>query len=808
MSLFLKLRPIQNYGKENTMQKRITLSITLCLTLIVLIIPVSASDWTQFQANRENSAFGQGPALKAEPEIAWSQCPGNSGINVPPIVAGNLVYSFTGNGSVYAYNKYSGEAVWTSQAVGSSALQSSTPAYGNGKIFVASNSGDLSALDAKTGEQLWGEHVTDGNFECPVTYSDHRIYVGDGLKGGVSTKYYYCYDENGTLLWKHAHEESAGFLWNGAGVTGSYLVYPTHEGIIISLDRKTGELIDEINLSSDEISFSKEDPGMFRASVSYSDGFVYTTSERGQQQGYVWKIGFDPETGLFTDEGWCTPNGFSTSTPAVYNGKVYVGQGEHGYTGNLTCLDDSTGQILWSYFVDAGIKSSPAIASESGTTYIYFTSARDNGSLYCLTDGGKPAWILNPPDDGYILQGASISDGGIYYGTDAGCLYCIQGNLSGEWEQFHKDTKNTGYSLSKAPDSNNTLWVSEDIGAVSGSSPVIGDGVIYVNCGDYVKSLDLYTGKFLANHTAGSTKYNSITSPSCYEGNVWCGLPDSVNSATTISDGKLFEGGWNGTYYCSDLTTGEVIWNLSVTGNIQGTPACDNGMVYLTSWKYGENKQGHTYCVKADTGEIVWHTETTYSCCGSPAIYGDRVYVTTFNFYGDGELYALDRNNGSVVWTKSIQRTDSTPAVAYGYVYVAGGCSGYSDMQTYCFDADTGDLVWNTTPAQGIGDWLCSVAIADNKVFVGMPYDSGDDYSGYRGICALDAFTGETIWESPYGGSSPAVFNGTVYTISAGRVYAFGDAPDEAEHGQLSGSGFILALSAFLLVGSRMSGRK
>jgi hypothetical protein len=50
------------------------------------------------------------------------------------------------------------------------------------------------------------------------------------------------------------------------------------------------------------------------------------------------------------------------------------------------------------------------------------------GLLYCLRDcGGSAAlaWNYNPPDDGYILQGAAISDGLIYFGTGGGYVYCI-----------------------------------------------------------------------------------------------------------------------------------------------------------------------------------------------------------------------------------------------------------------------------------------------------------------------------------------------------------------------------------------------
>ena len=768
--------------------------IFLSLILLTSMASIAtASDWGQFQSDWKNSAFEPGPAVKAKPEMIWyehTSANGDNGINVPPVIAGDLVYTYTTNGSVWAFNKHNGELVWRSKTSGGSALQSSTPAYGDGKLFVASNSGDLFAFDASSGEELWSEHVTDSNFECPITYFDHRLYIGDGLKGGIDTKYYYCYDDTGQLLWKYANGNSAGFLWNGASAIGDFLVYSTHEGKLLSLDKETGELTDEIDLGSEDIGFSKEDPGMFRSSVTYHDGYIYTTSERGQALGYVWKIGFD--NGNFIDEGWCTQNGFSTSTPAVHDGKVYVGQGKHGYTGHLTCLDDSNGDVLWSYFVDAGVKSSPVLAVENEITYIYFTGAESDGSLYCLEEDGTLAWEYDPTDDdGYILQGAAISDGKIYFGTDGGYLYCIQEMIPEGWEQFHKDTRNSGFSPSDAPDTNNMLWASEDIGAVKGSSSVVANNKVYVNCGDYVKSLDQYTGEFLANHSNGSTKYKSITSPAYHDGNVWCGLPDSVNSATTVADGKLFEGEWDGNYYCFDEVTGEEIWNFSTEGNAQATPAYDNERVYFTTWIYGQTYGGNVYCVDANTGELIWdQNEIINNCCSSPTIYGDIVYVTTYNFYGKGEIYALNKNNGSILWKEEIHPTDSTPAVAYGNVYVTGGCYGYSDLQTYCFDAITGELKWNTTPEDGIGGWLCSVAIADEKIFVGTAFETEDDYTGLNGTCALDAFTGELIWNSPFGGSSPAVADEMVFTIADGKVYAFGEGSTTGEKANVKLPGF------------------
>lgn len=948
--------------------------LILAIATITLTGTAIASDWQQFQRDETNNGITDSPAPTEYPELKWSAFTYTSewgnGIDVTPIIAGDMVYAFAANGSIWAFDRTNGDLIWKNETTGGT-LQTSTPAYGDGKIFVAAESGDLFAFDALTGAELWTVHATDRNFECPITYFDHRLYIGEGLSGGVATKYYYCYSDTGTEIWSHANYDTGGFLWNGATVAGDYLVYATHEGELISLYRNNGTLADELDLTTD-LSFSRSDLGRVRSSVIYDNSYVYTTSEQGQSIGYIFKVGFDTSNGTFIDDGWSTPNGFSTSTPAVHAGRVYVGQGEHGYSGNLTCLDDSDGSILWSYFVDAGVKSSPAVSVQDGDPYIYFTGAKDGGSLYCLNGDGTLAWTYNPPDDAYVLQGGAISDGMVYLGTGAGHLYCIgalgtppdppnafftgaprsgteplnvaftdkstgygitewewhfgDGGVSYEqnpsheyaegtyhvsltvtnvagsdtcnrasyitvspsyapvadfgaditsgyeplivsfedlslnspdswewdfgdggtsakqnprhayltpgtynvsltvanadgsdtktitnyvtciewvvpdwvtgdgWEQFHTDSRHTGFSTSTAPDTNNILWVSDDIGAVSGSSPVVAGGRLFVNCGDTLVSLDEKTGAYLSVHGEGSSAYGSWASPCYHDGNVWCGLNDypedapysSVNGGTMVADGKVYAGNWDGgQYFCFDVADGEELWNFTVEGadpgvigggDAQGTPAHSDGKVYLTSWLYGAPYAGHVYCLDADTGALIWHqNDIPEQCCGSPAIADGIIYVTTYNFYGDGEILALDKGDGTILWRQTIMRSDSTPAVADGYVYVTGGCMGFSDLVTYCFDATTGELIWETDASDKIGGWTVSVAVADGKVFVG----SSSGYSGCAGTYALDAATGNVIWSDPGGGSSPAVADGIVFTIGGdGRVYAFGESPE------------------------------
>ncbi|WP_305063814.1 outer membrane protein assembly factor BamB family protein [Methanococcoides sp.] len=395
------------------------------------------SDWSQFQnSNDRNGVTDDYGLSESSVSLKWSADEFNGNIDVTPVVVEDMVYVIANSGVVYAYDKNDGTPVWHRETGDATDLQSSIPAYGDGNLFVATKSGNLYAFNSTIGTPQWEVHVTDDSFECPVTYHDHRIYVADGIAQGVGTKYYYCYDDMGTKLWSYAIPDSAGFIWNGASIVGDYIMFSTHEGKLISLDRKAGTLVDEVSLDSNvssEISFAKTDPGIFRSSLVYQDGYVYTSSERGQSMGYVWKVGFDAVTGTFSNQGWCSDQIFSTSTPAIHDGKVYVGQGEHGYPGELICLDDNTGTELWSYSVPNGVKSSPVVSTYYDKPCIYFTSAMMDGSLYCLDGDGELIWEYNAPDTDYVLQGAAISDGKVYFGTNGGYLYC----LGSDWNPWN-----------------------------------------------------------------------------------------------------------------------------------------------------------------------------------------------------------------------------------------------------------------------------------------------------------------------------------------------------------------------------------
>jgi len=369
---------------------------------------------------------------------------------------------------------------------------------------------------------------------------------------------------------------------------------------------------------------------------------------------------------------------------------------------------------------------------------------------------------------------------------------CSSTEYGEDWPQFHLGPEHIGASPSTAPRTNQTAWMSEEIGAQEGSSVSVAEGRVYVNGVDSIVCLDQGTGEVLWNVSFEATPeicqvwgfspvydngkvFASGAKTVCLDAAtgdpLWSFVPPSgrgaVDGGPTVYDGKVVVSDWDGQHYhCLDEASGREIWNFTVEGNAQSTPAISDGRVVFGGWEWGLG--GNLYCAYMEDGAIVWNITTENSPCGSAAILDGVVYATTYNFEGNGEIMALSLVDGSLLWENEIQRTDSTPTLAEGKVYVCGGCDGFSDLQTYCFNASTGALVWETDPEERIGEWRCSVAYADGLIFVKR---SGDD----AGICALDATTGELVWSYPGAGSAAAVAGGMVFSLGDGRVYAFGD---------------------------------
>ena len=327
-----------------------------------------------------------------------------------------------------------------------------------------------------------------------------------------------------------------------------------------------------------------------------------------------------PDTvgGLNLRWSYPTPGGIYFSSPAVANGKLYVGDGSN----TLYALNADTGVLLWKYAVGNYVDSSPTVANG----IVYFGTYYSDPNLYAL-DANTGALIWKYPTQSRISSPV-IVNGILYVGSTDGNLYALNAT--------------TGALVWKTPTSQY-----DEIN----SSPAVVNGVVYFGGSDtYVYALDATTGALIWKHSISG---------------------DGIFGSPTVANGIVYIGGggpFGGNFYALDAGTGTQLWMFATTGDgIASSPAVSNGVVY-----FGAN-YGNVWALNAATGALVWRYATGYIVESSPAVANGVVYIGS----EDNSVYALDAGTGSLLWSYATQnQIISSPVVVNGKLYI-GSEDGY-----------------------------------------------------------------------------------------------------------------------------------
>jgi outer membrane protein assembly factor BamB len=324
-----------------------------------------------------------------------------------------------------------------------------------------------------------------------------------------------------------------------------------------------------------------------------------------------------------------TTGSYVESSPAVSDGKVYVGSGN----GKVYCLNATIGTYIWNYTTDSGVTSSPAFAYNK----VYVGSW--DRKVYCLNaTTGTQIW--NYTTGGSVRSSPAVVDGKVYVGSWDRKVYCLDAATG---------IKIWDYTTSKEVF----------------SSPAVVDGKVYVGSWDRkVYCLNATTGTQIWNYTTGSY----------------------VESSPAVADGKIYVGSLlasHETVCCLNATTGTHIWGYTTDGDVISSPAVAYDKIYVGSF------DRKVYCLNATTGTQIWNYTTGDYIESSPAIADDKVYLGS----DDGSIYCLNATTGTEIWSyKTGSAVRSSPAVAYGNVYVGSSdCHVYAfGPLTLTITANTG----------------------------------------------------------------------------------------------------------------------
>jgi outer membrane protein assembly factor BamB len=268
-------------------------------------------------------------------------------IEFQPILVDGVLYVVPNDGNATAIDARSGQVKWR-RKVGD--LNASSPAWAGGRLFIATLSGRMTCLDAKTGKRVWKRNLPSRSESSPVVI-DGRVYFGseDGTVYALRAK-------DGGRLWTY---HASGAVKAGLAYAEGILYFGDYSGTMTAIRAKNG---------------SK----------------VWSTATSGR---------------AFSQSGQFY------STPAVANGRVFVGNTDHF----VYSFAAHTGQLAWRYSTGSYVYAAPAVAPGPGGKPTVFIGSYDSTFYAFDARSGNVRWSFNAPGR---ISGAPTVVGHIVYFAD------------------------------------------------------------------------------------------------------------------------------------------------------------------------------------------------------------------------------------------------------------------------------------------------------------------------------------------------------------------------------------------------------
>lgn len=362
---------------------------------------VITTDWPIFRGGSDNNGVtaAKTPTLAEDAMLYWASKNGSGWSTAPgsPILVDGYLY-FNSGKEMIKMDAVSGDIAARGTMVDQSEYSICPPTYVSGKIYVALANGTVQAFDASTMKSLWVYRDPKfGQPNSPIAYSGGRLYVGF-WNGETRDANFVCLTTTDPNKSKTTEAKSAkwtytvkgGFYWAGAYACSDFVLVGTDDGEtgwesqtsqLLCFDPKTGKLLD---------SAEKLD-GDIRTSVSYdktTDRYYFAT-----KGGSFYSVKVSA-AGKISDLKKLELGGMCTSTPAVYNGRAYVGVSDdsqfeqHAAGHGIIVIDLASWKIAYKartmgYPQTSGLIST---ASEDGSVYVYFFENYTPGKLRMIKD--------------------------------------------------------------------------------------------------------------------------------------------------------------------------------------------------------------------------------------------------------------------------------------------------------------------------------------------------------------------------------------------------------------------------------------
>lgn len=226
---------------------------------VQLPAPVANTEWPE----PGNTATNAVPNLQAGDAMrpVWTVSAGKgsddtSRVTATPVVAAGMVFALDSEAQVSAFDAATGRELWRKDITPPESETRSSwfgmvgggmdgskgfgggLAFHDGKVFVASGFGQVLALDAKTGADVWKANIGVPVHSAPVV-DNGRVYVIT-----QENELHALDEKNGTNLWTHngITESASMLLSSNVAVSGEFVIAPYSSGEIYALRADNGSM--------------------------------------------------------------------------------------------------------------------------------------------------------------------------------------------------------------------------------------------------------------------------------------------------------------------------------------------------------------------------------------------------------------------------------------------------------------------------------------------------------------------------------------------------------------------------------------
>jgi outer membrane protein assembly factor BamB len=391
--------------------------------------------------------------ITADPALA------NVAVVVPPAVTNQAWQQTGGNAAKVAghvtLSNNPGRA-WTASIAGTTKTRrlAASPVVGDGMLYVVDTAAVIHAFDAETGARRWSHQIQvsgdleDATFGGGAAFNDGRVYATNGVGDVVALN-----AQTGEQLWR---VKPAGPLRGAPTVAFNEVFVMTQDNQIFALNTDDGDIVWQRAAASGQ-------SGVFGvAAPAAGQGTVVAGFSSGELVAYRYENGRElwsdalARTSISTQVGTLTD---VDADPIIDQGRVYaLGQG-----GRMAAYELLTGQRIWELTL-AGI-STPTVVGE------WVFTLTDEAQLLAIQRGtGRIRWITqldrwrDPGDrEGPIFwTGPVLASGRLWIASSRGVVQSVD-VMTGQATEFTE--LSDGVSLPPIV-ANNTLYILDDDGTI------------------------------------------------------------------------------------------------------------------------------------------------------------------------------------------------------------------------------------------------------------------------------------------------------------------------------------------------------